>query len=117
MPRARAIIFQRNLVSPVVGLTESIHFLLFLPCICALKQLDWVVLHIEQDDHTDLASLQKLNVVVPYITTVLVLTNAVEGKFVGLTNTIACGRRVVGSSVSGLLKRVKERQIRSTNLT
>jgi hypothetical protein len=55
------------------------------------------VLHIEQDDHTDLASLQTLNVVVPYITTVLVLTNAVEGKLVGLTNAVACGRRVVGS--------------------
>ena len=91
-------------------------FLLFLPCICALKQLDWIVLHMEQDDHTDLASLQKLNVAVPYITTVLVLTNAVEGKLVGLTNAVACGRRVVGSSVSDLLKRVKEGQIRHTNL-
>ena len=79
--------------------------------------MDWVALHIEQDDHTDLASLQKLNVAVPYITTVLVLTNAVEGKLVGLTNAVACGRRIVGSSVSGLLKPVKDRQIRHTNLT
>jgi hypothetical protein len=66
------------------------------------------VLRIEQDDYTDLASLQKLNVVVPYITTVLVLTNAAEGKFIGLTNAVACGRCVVGSSVSDLLKRAKE---------
>ena len=72
---------------------------------------------IKQDDHIDLASISNLNVVVPYIATILVLTNAVEGKLVGQMNAVVCGRLVVGSSVSGLLKLVKVGQIRHTNLT
>jgi hypothetical protein len=75
------------------------------------------MLPVEQDDHTDLASFQKIKVVVPYITTILVLTNAVESKLVSLTSAVACGRRVAGSSVSGLSKRLKEYEIRHTDLT
>ena len=71
----------------MVDLSQRVHFLLFLPCRAGLKQtFSGFELNATE---TYLARLQKLNVITPDLTTVLILPNMIQRKLVRDSDVIA----------------------------
>jgi hypothetical protein len=55
--------------------------------------------HRQSWDTVHFASFDELNVIIPYFTAVFILSNAVEHKFVSLTNSFVAAGKCIHTSV------------------